>query len=549
MSSCERKIARLPRPKGASLATTIVFAGLALMLGLALASTSVTHLQFANNQTRGLKARAAAEAVLAVAIERVVKNREFGHSLGIDSSLESVSENGVGRLTFDAARASAWDIPVSLNNSFGSAVEQGWEGRTVPVEAVHLVAVGEAQGMTKIVEAVLEVPKYPYALASSGPVETRGDLLVGGVSRLEDAFSSLAPEDLDPADLVSNAPGVAVSLAGEAFLSGNVRAVGEIELGGGVTLHGEVQPHSSPLPLAEVDWDDIQPDISTPFTPTRSPVVSSSQHFDEPELSINGGLTLDQGLLSVNGDLVIHGGVRGKGALLVNGSVEIQGGAALTGENQIALVATDDVIIHGDEQNSSFFQGLIYTEGDLKAQNVTLLGTFVANGPQTTVDPGSRLSLENVRAIHHDNFTDIDKEIRVIYQLYATAEGSVDVEGGTVTPPRSDLICHITADAENATRFQELLEDRTEFDGAVPPIQLTGDLYNDLQFTGPDGSALTFLEAQAAISELHTSTPEFRAQGNSGPPQALIQPLMFEFDLNEYLGLLSRNRIIFWKAH
>ncbi len=45
----------------------------------------------------------------------------------------------------------------------------------------------------------------------------------------------------------------------------------------------------------------------------------------------------------------------------------------------MALISLGDITLTGQDRNFSFFQGLIYTEGSFRAEQITLLGTLIAN--------------------------------------------------------------------------------------------------------------------------------------------------------------------------
>lgn len=531
-----------------SLATTLVVTSLALMLGLALAGTSISHLHLLGTQSRSMEAGAAAEAVLALAIEKVVSDREFGRDGAAGSFIEVDTERGRGRLAFDSTTAREWQIPVSLNNNFGGTSQQGWQGRAVPPEAIQLVAVGEVGGTRKVVEAVVEVPKFPFAIASSGPIESRGDLIVGGMSEL--AESAIDLKSLEPADLASNAT---VKLSGTTFMSGNVRAVGSIELGDSVILEGEVQPNSSPVPLAEINLEKIRPSFSSPLGSARSPVINHSYHSNDPQLVVQDGLTLDEGILYVNGDLVVRGGIRGTGAILVNGSVEIFDGANFTADNQLALVAKDDVVIHGSGQTGSYFQGLIYTEGDLVASDVTLLGTFVANRKSTAVDVGSRLVLNNVAVVHHADYGSVRTELPALQRFEIRWHQDAWEPG-----------LPVTGTAEQAQRLGTLLSAIHDPRSAVGLANTSGSnvqearellsemMGKDAELSGTNPNTAGGFDSDLLTEMTSSSTPNLSAAGAGQSPSSSssVSPgFVFEFDLNQYLSELGRNRIIFWKEH
>lgn len=98
----------------------------------------------------------------------------------------------------------------------------------------------------------------------------------------------------------------------------------------------------------------------------------------EGDLRVNGPIVLSNGILYVSGDLDLEGSITGNGAVIVDGKVTIRKGSALVASNQVALLAKDDVSLLGQ---SDYSQGLVYTGGNLKANQITIVGGFVANSP------------------------------------------------------------------------------------------------------------------------------------------------------------------------
>lgn len=521
--------------RAATLLTTLFVVSLLLVLSLAISSVSVSQLHFTNRQIQGRRALAAAEAVLALAIDRVISNESYGVQNLAAENLEVEVEGAIGYLTFHDGTARQWEVPRSTSNKPNTDPMTGWNGAPIPAQSIQLVAVGKAGGRTKTVEAVLQIPDFPYALASSGPIVSDGGLLIGGVETVDQAISGLRA-NLLPADLTSNDPGRAIRLNGQADISGDLRAVGAIELGPQVTLRGELQEGGDPVRLEQLDVTSMIPPNSAPYVATHAPVVRGAQHFNQPQLTIRGGLTLDEGIFYVNGDLTVHGGVAGQGALLVNGDVEILDGVALAAENQVALVTAGDVTIRGNGSQGSFFQGLVYTEGDLVAEDVTLLGAFVANRQSTAIDPGSRLSLRDARAVH------LGGNASYVSSLSSYTISFTGDQGEYITDSFS-----ISATPFQLQALQTLAAQYNEYT-PVPDPALVSAL-NELGITGEGrltregGQSPAEYAAALFRNGFSTITP--------GGPQTLQvqnpQPL-FRFDLNEFLSPASRTRVISWRS-
>lgn len=117
----------------------------------------------------------------------------------------------------------------------------------------HLVGVGKFGGQTSRVQAVVALPPFPFALASSGPVRAMGGVEVAGIGAIPPG-GTIEDADLLESGMVSNDPsGQAIptqtleeytplgtaSLSGNAnHLAGRVRRAGPLEVSGGLKLEG-----------------------------------------------------------------------------------------------------------------------------------------------------------------------------------------------------------------------------------------------------------------------------------------------------------------------
>ena len=163
--------------QGATLLTTLVFIGLGLATVLILSSASLSQLHRSQNMGHSLRAARAAESVIALATEKFLSDPDF--ATGPINYLTWEDEDSTGRLSFDSTQADSWSIPASIDNKLGVHAVDGWDGIRLPARGVHLVAVGESGGVRKTIDVVLSIPEFPFALASSGPIESDGGLLVG----------------------------------------------------------------------------------------------------------------------------------------------------------------------------------------------------------------------------------------------------------------------------------------------------------------------------------------------------------------------------------
>lgn len=556
--------------RGASLATTLVFATLALIVGLALASFSVTHLHFSTAQSKRQQAHSAAESVVALTVEKLMSQPDFGADDSTPGFLQVTLGEAIGRVSFDPGQAARWNMDYSTNNQGSNESRAGSRGRELPPESVHVIAVGESGGVRKNLEIVLHTPGFPYALASSGEIQSEGALLIGGLADLTDAFPEIEEEELEPADLASNAPGRAISITGTAQITGNIQAVGQIALGDDVRLKGELKPLSDPVPVSQIDLGDLRPQSSLPLLTQQSPLVDDARHISAPDnlVRISGGLTLDDGILYVDGDLEVSGGVRGHGALLVDGDILIRDGVALAAENKVALVAKGDVDIRGGSRTAPFFQGLVYTEGDFRAQDCTLLGTFVANKPSGSVDPGSRMQLRDVNVVHLPSFGAFEtKSKKIQFKINLNRAGGKDAGDARWT---EGLTFSFNGDEQKLEEFliwtKELgnsstddylqrsssIYAKTQEFGIVVESSTPTDGHNfkpgAIDYTGDHQNNNDVLPAHMFASELAAAA---RNQNgivaiNDEPIVYEEQEATFQFDLNEFINEVERTRILLW---
>jgi len=137
-----------------------------------------------------------------------------------------------------------------------------------------------------------------------------------------------------------------------------------------------------------------------------------TDHDGRP-LVVDGSLRLDGAVLYVDGGLVVKGGLEGKGALFVTGAAAVEKGARITSDNELALVAGGDVTLTGTGRDRSAFQGLVYAGGDFRAEQITLLGSFVANKQGASTDIGSHMRLKNATLIQTSGAADMTVDVKV----------------------------------------------------------------------------------------------------------------------------------------
>ncbi|MHB2016030.1 MAG: hypothetical protein ACYCW6_03680 [Candidatus Xenobia bacterium] len=385
------------------------------VLAFSLVSGSVMHIRFVSSDNDRQAACQLAESAISATIDRLAQDPTFGASrLPQDNLFLVQSPNGgITWATAPPAKPGSFatvsfsttaSIPFSTNNLQGLTASQGCLGRTVPHGCAHLVAVARCGSLQETVEAMVGVPPFPYALACSGRLQSLGTLDVSSVAGdahiSAQTLDNLGSGALLPGNIVSNSTAPdAVTLA-PAHITGTVEAVGGITLSPGTKVDGSVLPHHDPvyLPSINVNVQLLRagefPNVGT-VTGGGGDVHLSGLN-QSGSLTVDGDLYLAQAVVWVNGDLDVKGGLRGQGALFVAGSTRIESCSNLQSDDVACIVSSGDVTLGGKDQHSSYFQGIIYTSGNLNANSVTVLGSAIANASDSKA---GNITLQDARFV------------------------------------------------------------------------------------------------------------------------------------------------------
>ena len=368
------------------------------------------HLRFSNAVVNQRSARNIAESALATALTRVWDDNHYGIERLDTQTVHLTSgtdEKAEAFLSFSKDQANSLGVPFSTNNFEAAASTEGGNGRVVPDSAVHLVALGICGGSRYKAEVLYYIPPYPNAMASSGPVISTGGLLVAGIPSVERAIeisepTGFDPNELEPGHIVSNSPnGQAIFIGPDSSVRGDVVAVGGITISPDAEVSGEVRANASAQTVPDMEIDKIFQKLESVTTrdkildPTL-PDGTKVDYFTEASapLVVKGNLLLDSGVLYCRDDLLVQGVVRGNGAIFSQGDIRIESGADLSADDQVALVAKGSLELNGTDKNSQFFNGLIYSEEEILAKNITVIGAAIVNG-----NSSSTLQLDNVSLV------------------------------------------------------------------------------------------------------------------------------------------------------
>jgi hypothetical protein len=354
------------------------------VLSAGLARLVVVSLHSEVRSQAGLRAVNLARSAAAQAVAEVLAEQTFGLDGAAEATVIVSDERGEAWVTFSAERARALGVPYSTNNLDSTVSVEGSEAQTVPAGALRLLALGRSGGVERRIEAVIEIPKFPWAIASGGPVRTDHGVLIGSLPE------GVWPPDLDqllPADILSNDSGAqAVSLGRRTTVLGDVETAGQvIYTDPTVSVAGVVSERIEPIEIPPLRARDYDPSVLGLTSESLDSLVPGPEAFRLTgaarrmgALSLPGGLTLDRANLFVDGDLTVGGTLEGEGVVVVTGNLTVQNYANLVGATNLALLADGQVRLGGQHPGQSKFRGIVYAGRDIEASKMTLVGSLVS---------------------------------------------------------------------------------------------------------------------------------------------------------------------------
>lgn len=524
--------------RGNSLMTTLVFLAVVATLGFALAGLSVQHLSAASARENRQQALLLGRSAVSLAIARLMKSQPAPGVL--QSTLPGSRPGAVGLLTFENNQGMAW----STNNLQGDTAVAGWQGRSVPRHAALLIGEGRSGGVVRRVEALLAMPPYPYAVASAGPVDARNGVVIAG---LPAGYAQLNPDTsgvrLMPADMLSNDLGTqAIYLGAGTRVTGDVKAAGTVRLDPAAQIEGQVTNGAARESIPNIDLLAYDPQTgSAPFTTLTAPppaVAMSGAFRHQGDLTCTEGLNLEAGVLYVDGDLDVTGGLAGKGMIVCTGNLTVNGQTDFQSGNGLAVLTGGNLKVTGSGPAGSFFQGLLYTKGSFEADRVTVVGTMIA----ASTNPNPRVLLNDARVIYNQGG---------IVSLPPTTSG------GTPASPPAWLLQLLFVDG--SVRVQCVRNNAGGWDGIFTilgprgqtrvlsrPLGATVDqmlwsLRDVLEPVAIEHGQLAVLEQWLASLNLGAPPPP------PGAPPAPPPPSVVTFDPSSFLQILERVRVVMWK--
>ena len=397
--------------RGISLGGTLLAVAILAALAATLASLCVTHLRTSRRAESTLHASNLARSAIAAGVAKVLDQQDYGVAQLPDETVTIETPHGTAFLSFNPDRADDQDMMYSTNNAANSMSATGGQGRVVPANSIHLVARGYSGDVIRQVETVISVPTFPWALAADGEIIIRDGAVVGS---LPEGVWPPNMADLEPADLVSNSTSdSAIVLGSGSRILGDIETPGKVVLTDStVRVEGQVRESADPSRLPKMDVTEFDPqaqgiafdDITGLSSLTQTAASNSNGAASsgtaltgaarhEGALQLNQDIELSGAMLFVNGDLTVNGNIEGTGVLVVNGDLNVTSGVSLDGATKVAIVSSGKVSLRGVGPASSSIRGLFYTEGGLKAEEITVVGSLIAAGPDASVE------LVNARAL------------------------------------------------------------------------------------------------------------------------------------------------------
>ena len=466
------------RARGMSLIGILLVASLLLTLAFTTAAMSFSHFTLSKQMDKAAVARSLAEAAANRAIARCLADMLYGTRRAASEDIEVTlpsAPDGWGKVYFGGHDAYSFgNIPKSCNY-LAQDVPQQATGRIIPSRSLHVIAVGEYNHTRRAVETIVSIPLYKYAIATTGNVTSQGGLLVAGVKNpaaVEGGVSLIPDDQWSPGCMMSNSSDLeeAINLdsgTAETRVTGDVRSVGGIKLGDNTKVEGSLQAFASPEQVPKVTASDYDTasmtGCNTSLGGSEFALEINGPARRSGDLTVTGGLTMDAGVLYVDGDVEIHGGLKGKGALISTGKVKIYNQSTFkAADDQAAIVANDDVEIQGSNKDDSVYNGVIYTQGDFKAKQVTLLGALCAS--KTT---GSNIQLDEANVLSNPISMDLDYAVEGMLPDHVAAARRATAYNNPGGAPDNGF----TRPTDDTGNDSKMLDPRT-----TPPIGRDQDL-------------------------------------------------------------------------
>lgn len=440
---------------GVSLMSTLLLVTIVVSVAAAMAGMFTLNISLTNRVSNGSVALSEAEAGLAEVLYQISLEDNIEGTGNEENPLVNWGLNGEtiratitpGMNPDEAYHVVTFDprhgFPYSTNNT-NLTNDTGYQGRVVPDGMFHVISTGYCKGQYRTIECVIEKPPFPFGLATSGKIDSADPIRVLGTSSQSGYH---AGETDRPGHILCNSPEGVTIRADEHGLtsteiSGFVKSVGPVTIEQPAVVRGGVQSLAEATTLTDIDIQRFKLGSEEQGVIT---LLDDDYHKDQEldvmysysrggTLRYHGDVELHQAMIWVEGNLVIDGALTGEGLVIVTGNVDINDGANLNGTDKMALLAGGDIDIGRDGGNpeANYFSGLVYTEGNLTAKNITIVGNAVVNSQNP--DKGHAI-LENVTFVSNEETGDMTTVITTSKE----AKGGYDGGDGVGAPPVGDM--------------------------------------------------------------------------------------------------------------
>jgi hypothetical protein len=518
--------------KGVSLMSALLLITIVMLVAATMAGVFTMNMNITNRVSNGSIALSEAEAGISEVLYQITREENIEEPKDDALVEESIEGDGNGQktpkvtwglngetirstITSEMSEDEAFhvvtfnpgsDFPHSTNNTTLDH-DSGSLGRTVPDGMIHIVSTGYCKGQYRTIECLVEKPPFPFGLATSGPIVSNDPLIVKGTSTLE---SYKDGEEDRPGHIVCNSPeGVTIGAAppgsGKATLiSGFLKSTGPATVEQPATIRGGIRTFADESTLVDIDISKFNLSGQDGVVTLIDNVYNQAQEMDVMYRYTGGHLqymsrvNLKQAMLYVDGDLTIHGPVTGQGLIVVNGNATFNSGSNLDGTNKMAILASGDITIRG---NDNFFTGLIYSEGNFNASNVTIVGNTIVSSSDSSK---GRAELDNVTIVANDETADMT----IVVNSSGVLQIGTDLGNGVIPNvfsgnfgPRSDGQGYISAN-DSDSHIQFIANNQLKMEVLDPVFSVGADTIVPFERPQPQGDAGPLWDQAQVLQEV-----------------------------------------------
>lgn len=416
------------RFRGLSILSVLVLVSIVVVVAAAMTGVFTMNMNVTQRVSNGTIALAEAEAGLTEVLYQITRDGHLDPEPAArkegEDSIVTWGLNGEtirGTITPEMGSDKAFHVvtfardsefPYSTNNT-NLTNNTGYLGRTIPDGAIHVVSTGYCNGQYRTVECIVEKPPFPFGLATTGPIVSVDPIVVKGTSSAG-VFDPNEEGDRPGHLLTNSKEGVSIGASSgrQTEISGFVKSSGGVSIAQPAVVRGGVRTYTDESTLTDIDISnfDLIKEPSGVVNIVDSLYVKDQKldvmyRYSGPHLVYKGSVSLEKAMLYVDGDLTIEGPLKGEGLVVVNGNAHFKSGTSLLGSNKMAVLASGDITIEGA---NNYFMGLVYCEGNLKASNISIVGTTVVNAPDSSK---GRAELQNVSVISNEETRDMTVEV------------------------------------------------------------------------------------------------------------------------------------------